>query len=407
MLGKNLSVHFYLKKPKNYELGSIPIYLRITIDKEVTELSISRKCDMKSWDKRAEKVFGKSEEVRELNHYISTCRMKVFEARLLLIEQNKSVTAPAIKNLLIGKEEKPKQILEVFQQHNEQMAALVGKEFSPGTMERYKTSLEHTRSFIQWKYRADDMSILKLDFEFISEYEFWLKSVRNCNHNTAIKYIANFRKIVNRCIRNGWLKQDPFVGFKMTKREVERVALTEKELQAIMSKQFPTYRLDLVRDIFIFCCFTGLAYADVKKLKRAEIGIGIDGGKWIFTSRQKTETLSRIPLLPLTLALIDKYKEHPQCSNNERLLPVLSNQKMNTYLKEIADACEIAKNFTFHIARHTFATTVTLSNGVPIETVSKMLGHRNLRTTQHYAKILDKKVSDDMAALIQKLQRVS
>lgn len=404
MLGKNLSVHVYLKKPKNYESGPLPVYLRITIDKEVTELSISRKCEGKSWDKRAEKVLGKSEEARELNHYISTYRMKVFEARLLLIEQNKPVTAPAIKNLLTGIEEKAKQILAVFQQHNEQMAALVGKEFSPGTMERYKTSLEHTRSFIQWKYKLDDMSILKLDFEFVSDYEFWLKSVRNCNHNTSIKYIANFRKIVNRCIRNGWLKKDPFIGFKMTKREVERVALTETELQAILDKKFRTERLEQVRDIFVFCCFTGLAYADIQKLKRSEIGIGIDGEQWIFTSRQKTETVSHIPLLPTAQLLIEKYKDHPACEQLGKLLPVLSNQKMNTYLKEMADVCGINKNISFHLARHTFATTVTLSNGVPIETVSKMLGHRNLKTTQLYAKILDRKVSDDMKTLREKFK---
>ncbi|RYZ30471.1 MAG: site-specific integrase [Chitinophagaceae bacterium] len=407
MLGKNLSLHFYLKKPKKYESGPIPVYLRITMDNEVVELCISRKCEEKSWDRKAQKVIGKNEETRELNHHISTFRMKAFEARLQLIEQSKPVTANGIRNLLTGREEKTRQILEVFQHHNDQMAALVGKEFSDGTLERYQTSIKHTRSFIKWKYGVQDMPIQKLDFEFVSDYEFWLKSKRACGHNTAIKYIANFRKIVNRCVRNGWLPKDPFSGFKMTKREVERVALTESELQKIIDKDFGIERLSLVRDIFIFCCFTGLAYADVKKLKRNEIAIGIDGGKWIFTSRQKTEAPSRIPLLPITLTLLDKYKNHLQCKKADKLLPVLSNQKMNSYLKEIADSCEISKGFTFHIARHTFATTVTLGNGVPIETVSKMLGHKNLRTTQHYAKILDKKVSDDMAALRQKLQKVS
>ena len=189
----------------------------------------------------------------------------------------------------------------------------------------------------------------------------------------------------------------------MTKREVERTALSKQELQTLADKKFPSERLIQVRDIFLFCCFTGLAYADIKKLKRSEIAIGIDGEKWIFTSRQKTETASRIPLLPSSLRIMEKYNNHPQCLNEDRLLPVLSNQKMNAYLKEIADVCKINKNFTFHIARHTFATTVTLSNGVPIETVSKMLGHKNLRTTQHYAKILDRKVSDDMKELKDKL----
>lgn len=157
-----------------------------------------------------------------------------------------------------------------------------------------------------------------------------------------------------------------------------------------------------MRDVFVFCCYTGLSYADVKKLKRNEIGIGMDGGQWIFASRQKTDTSSRIPLLPVALEILYRYHEHPQCENQGLLLPVLSNQKMNAYLKEIADLSGVSKHLTFHLARHTFATTVTLSNNVPIETVSKMLGHTNIKTTQHYAKILDLKVSQDMAALKQK-----
>ncbi len=175
-------------------------------------------------------------------------------------------------------------------------------------------------------------------------------------------------------------------------------------MQEIASKEFKAERLTLVRDTFLFSCHTGLAYADVKKLKRNEIAVGVDGEQWIFTNRQKTDTSSRIPLLPTSLELLNKYKSHPQCVN-DKLLPVLSNQKMNAYLKEIADVCGIDKNLTFHIARHTFATTVTLSNGVPIETVSKMLGHTNLRTTQHYAKILDIKVSEDMKALRDRLKK--
>jgi site-specific recombinase XerD len=187
-------------------------------------------------------------------------------------------------------------------------------------------------------------------------------------------------------------------------KEVERTFLVEEEIQTIASKEFATERLNQVRDIFLFSCFTGLAYIDVKKLTKNNITIGIDGEKWIYTNRQKTDTRSNIPLLPMAEEIIAKYKEHPQCLNEGKLLPVLSNQKMNAYLKEMADVCGITKELTFHIARHTFATTVTLTNGVPIESVSKMLGHKNLRTTQHYAKILDKKVSDDMKMLKAKLQ---
>jgi len=214
-----------------------------------------------------------------------------------------------------------------------------------------------------------------------------------------MKYLANFKKIVLRCLKNGWLQKDPFLGFNMAKKEVERTALTEHELEKLCSTRFSIERLEIVKNIFLFSCYSGLAYADVQKLKRSEIRIGVDGEKWIFTKRQKTDVSSRIPLLPPALKILDRFEEHPECKCKDRVLPVLSNQKMNSYLKEIADVYGINKNLTYHIARHTFATTVTLSNGVPIETVSKMLGHRNIKTTQHYAKILDKKISDDMKNL--------
>jgi site-specific recombinase XerD len=200
-------------------------------------------------------------------------------------------------------------------------------------------------------------------------------------------------------LANDWLDKNPFANYKSKVKEVERVYLTEEEIQNIINKDFKTDRLLLVRDIFLFSCFTGLAYIDVKNLTKSHISIGIDGEKWIFTHRQKTESASKIPILPITQMLIDKYEHHPQCMNEEKLLPILSNQKMNAYLKEIAAVCGIEKELTFHIARHTFATTVTLTNGVPIESVSKMLGHTNIKTTQHYAKILDRKVSEDMQVL--------
>ncbi len=403
MLEKSLGILFYLKKPKKYVSGPMPIYLRLTVDGIAKELSTKRDWELGKWNAHAQRASGNREDVKSLNAFLDSVQLKVHEARRKLIDANKPITALGIKNMLLGIEERPRMLLEIFQQHNDQLKELVGKDFSAGTLERYKTSLEHTRSYLRFKYNVPDIDIRDLNYEFIAQYEFWLKSVRSCNHNTAIKYLANFRKIVNRCLRNGWLPADPFVGFKMGKKEVVREILTEAELQAIATKQFGTDRLNQVRDIFLFCCYCGLSYADVKKLKKSEIAIGVDGEKWIFTSRQKTETPSRIPLLPTSLEIVERYALHPQCVNEDRILPVLSNQKMNAYLKEIVDICNIPKKLTFHIARHTFATTVTLSNGVPIETVSKMLGHMNLRTTQLYAKVLDRKVSDDMAVLKQKL----
>jgi site-specific recombinase XerD len=200
-------------------------------------------------------------------------------------------------------------------------------------------------------------------------------------------------------LANGWLNKDPFANYKAKVKEVVREFLSEAEIEQMMNKEFVSERLELVRDIFVFSCFTGLAYIDVKQLTLDNISLGIDGDKWIFKNRQKTDTASKIPLLPTAKDIIDKYADYPVCKNEKRLLPILSNQKMNAYLKEIADVCGIKKDLTFHIARHTFATTITLSNGVPLETVSKMLGHTSLKTTQHYAKILDKKISEDMMIL--------
>jgi site-specific recombinase XerD len=256
------------------------------------------------------------------------------------------------------------------------------------------------------KYKESDIDILKINHAFITDYEFYLRSVRNCSNNTAVKYIKNFGKIIKICLANNWIDRNPFSNYKSKVRTVERVYLNEHEIQKLLNKEFLTERLSLVRDIFLFSCYTGLAYIDVKNLTKSHISMGIDGDKWIFTHRQKTESASKIPILPVTQMMIDKYADHPQCIAKGCLLPIFSNQKMNAYLKEIAGVCEINKELTFHIARHTFATTVTLSNGVPIESVSKMLGHKNLRTTQHYAKVLDRKVSDDMKQLKQKLGNV-
>ncbi|GHC60510.1 site-specific integrase [Ulvibacter litoralis] len=310
-----------------------------------------------------------------------------------------TATSAVLKSKLQGVDDKQRMLIPIFKDHNNKIKELVGKEYAPGTLERYKTSLKHTIAFLEWKYQISDINIAKINHAFITDYEFYLRSVRNCNNNTAAKYIKNFGKIIKICLANDWLDKNPFANYKAKVREVERVYLTEEEIQTMLNKDFKTERLSLVRDIFLFSCFTGLAYIDVKNLTKLHISIGIDGEKWVFTHRQKTESASKIPILPVTQMIIDKYAQHPQCINENRLLPILSNQKMNAYLKEIAGVCEIEKDLTFHIARHTFATTVTLTNGVPIESVSKMLGHKNLWTTQHYAKILDKKVSEDMKVL--------
>jgi site-specific recombinase XerD len=397
---------FYLKKRKGYVSGEIPIYMRITVGGLSKEICVNKTCGPLRWNSGSRRVDGEDRSAWEINACLDALQAKVFSAREGLIQDGTEVTAGAIRDLVCDRvvpSGKTRRIMEIFKVHNEQMAALVGVEYTDGTMERYTTSLKHTKSFLEWKFKVSDMDIRKLNYEFITEYEFWLKSVRRCNHNTTMKYLSNFRKIVGRCIKNGWLQRDPFYGFRMAKREVEREALTDMEVQAISVKVFGTIRLAQVRDVFLFSCYTGLAYVDVQKLRRWEITEGVDGELWIFTKRKKTNSSSRVPILPAALEIMQRYADHPRCVARSWVLPVLCNQKMNAYLKEIADLCGIRKNLTFHIARHTFATTITLNNDVPMETVSKMLGHRNLKTTQQYAKILDRKVSEDMQLLKEKL----
>lgn len=399
-MSTTLSVLFYARKSKLNALGETPIYMRVTIDGQRLDIGTKRFIHPDQWSAEAGIAKGKTEAVREINSFLDSLKMKAYFHQKELLQEGNAVTMDFFKAKWFGREvESGRMLMEIFTDHNDKMKALIGTEFAPLTHERYVTSKKHTQEFMKWKYGFDDIDIKKINYEFISEYEFWLKSVRKCDHNTTVKYLSNFRKIINICLKHGWLDKDPFVGFKMTKREVEKSFLSQEEIERIEQKVFSAERVNNVKDIFLFSCYTGLAYADVLKLSRKEIMIGMDGDQWIFTRRQKTETATRIPLLPPAIRILEKYSDHPQCVNQDRLLPVLSNQKMNSYLKEIADQCEIKKKMTFHIARHTFATTVTLTNGVPIETVSKMLGHRNLKTTQHYAKILDRKVSEDMMAL--------
>jgi len=395
----NFHLLFYLRKQKNFKGGPMAIYMRITVNGKRADMSAGRECDPAKWNSQAGRAIGTKEETRALNNYMDSLQTKVRNAHQALIDTNQRITTESLQNQFNGKAEKSRYLMQLFTEHNAKVKALIGNGFEANTLKGYNTSEKHLTAFLQKEYGKTDIEISQLDYAFITGFEFYLKAECKCSGVSAAKYIKHLKKIVNHCIANSWLTINPFVNYKSTAKAKERTFLTQQELDSIANKKLSIERLQQVRDIFVFCCYTGLSYADVKKLKRSEIAIGMDGERWIFTSRQKTDTSSRIPILPVALEILDRYQDHPQCENKGLLLPVLSNQKMNAYLKEIADLCDIVKHLTFHLARHTFATTVTLSNNVPIETVSKMLGHTNIKTTQHYAKVLDLKVSHDMALL--------
>ena len=295
-----ISTLFYARKSKKTSDGLAPIYLRITVNGQRLEQSIQRLVDPAQWSAAAARLKGNTSQARQLNLYLDTLSSKVLQMEREMVMDGVAVNFSNFREKWLGLTDPVRLLLEVFQQHNDQMAALnrAGKEFCPATLDRYNTCRDHVREFIKWKYGTQDIDIKRLDYDFVTDLEFWLKTHRNCAHNTTLKYISNLKKIVNSCIRKGWLPRDPFAGFKRTKQEVERQALTVLELEKIGLKVFPTDRLNIVRDIFLFSCYTGLAYADVKKLRRTEIGQGIDGNSWIFTHRQKTDPIADSPPSP-------------------------------------------------------------------------------------------------------------
>jgi integrase len=399
MIEKSFGMIFFLKASKNRNDVLKYVYLRITVDGVAREFSTKTVWHSERWNQGTGRATGNREDARVLNNFLDMLSFKVQQARTDLLHSNIRITAVQLKDIVTGSAETRKFVLVEFQKHNDEIEVLLGKEYAPATLTRYKTSLEHTRSFIHWKYGRTDLELRELNYEFVKDFEFFLKSRKQCAHNSAMKYLANLKKIVLSCLMKGWLTRNPFLGYKMKLREVKRTALTQSEVNSLTLQQFPTARLRQVRDIFLFCCYTGLSYVDVRQLRQTQIQCGCDGEKWLMTSRQKTGTVTELPLLPEALRLIENYVGHPKCSSGNYVFPVLSNQRMNSYLKEIAQSCRIVKQLTFHIARHTFATTITLANGVPLNTVSKMLGHKTIQQTEHYAKLIPMKISADMAIL--------
>jgi site-specific recombinase XerD len=314
---------------------------------------------------------------------------KVYKAINTLELSGLEVNADIIKTILFGNKQKGHTLIEIMKYHNARMKSLVGQDFAIGTYKRYVVTLGKVKSFMENKYKKYDITLSDLNHAFIADFEFYLKTHDKLEHNTAMKYIKNLKKIVHLAIENEWLDKDPFIRFHCIYRDPKRGYLTQEELDILKNKEFAMPRLTLVKDAFMFSCYTGLAYSDIEILTMDDIKNGIDGEKWITIYRKKTDTRSSIPLLPPAVEIITKYKNHPDTIKKAFLLPMISNQKSNAYLKDIATLCEIDKHLTFHVARHTFAITITLSNDVPIETVSKMLGHTSIKTTQIYSKVVD------------------
>lgn len=404
-MSTNFKLLFFLKKGKGCKVNSLPIYVRITIDGKRSEWSVQRNCDPAKWNQIIGRALGAKEEIKNLNGYLDAIQGNIFGIQKEFALRNEPIAAEQVKAKLLNKTGAEQHtLIDVYKEHNVQFEKLVGLEFSRGTFKKFKSALKSLQTFIEWKFNKKDVSLTDINLKFLTDYEFYLKTIKKLQHNSAMGNIKKLKKIIRQCVANDWIFKDPFKSYKISVKETHRNFLLKSDLDILIFKKFSTARLDQVRDIFLFSCYTGLSYSDIMKLTVRDISIGIDGEQWVFTKRTKTDTSSRIPLLPVAKAIMEKYSTRPDIINSGRVLPILSNQRLNSYLKEIADVCNFKNELTFHCARHTFATTVTLTNGVPIETVGKMLGHKSLRTTQLYAKILDSKVSSDMQQLKEKLK---
>jgi site-specific recombinase XerD len=390
---------FYVKKTKVLANGLYPVYLRITVNGERTEIATKRSIPPSKWIAGQQKYKGTTEDARHFNAYLESIRNQVYSVYRELSTSDSAVTANAIKHAMMGTKANAITLKGLFAYHLGNKRKLQDIQFSKSTITRYETVENHVFEFMKNHLQIDDIPLNSINFQFVTELDYYLRVTRCNNPNTACKYIKIFKSVILVAIKNEWMTKDPFLNYKFRLQEVERHALSMEEVDRLYKHDFTIERIANVRDIFVFCCYTGLAYVDVFELSRNNIITGIDGESWIETHRKKTDSRTRLPILPRAMEIINNYKHHPKCIADDKLLPVLSNQKMNAYLKEIATVCNIRQNLTTHLARHTFATTTTLGNGVPMETVSKMLGHSSISTTQIYSKVLDNKISDDMGAL--------
>ncbi len=394
------------------KLGKSQLFIRITIDCKRTEIATKVYVDPSKWDKKTYQIKGIDLESQyantQITEMINSIRIQIVKLQSL----EEEITAIKLKAILLGKtidEVKPKNktLSDAFKYHHiilKDMLA-VGK-LCDKTVYRYENTEFKFNTFLKEYYHKTEIDLIDIRLKHATEFNHYLLTNIKLQVNTAHKHIKNLKKVLSMAVGLDWIPTNPISQFKCSYRSPNREILIQSELDSLMNKKILINRLEEVRDVFLFCCYTGFSFSDVFKFDQNVVSYGLDGERWIFTTRLKTGVKENVPLLQIPLQIIEKYKTHPFCQINNKLLPVKSNQKYNAYLQELADICGINKHLTSHIARHTFATTVTLANGVPIETVSSLLGHTNISTTQIYAKVIEQKVSADMKLLRQKLSVV-
>lgn len=398
-------VHFTLRPNKSFG-GKDTIYVRIVVNKSRCELALKCYILKDDWNSIKGAAKAKNDELIQLNSYLEEVRAKLFNHYRELKIGEQVVTTETVKNAYLGIDNQENQptLLWLVKEHN----LVMEKVITHGTMKNYYTTAKYLKAFMEKKYASGDIYLKQLKFEFITAFEHfirtsYLKENDPCTNNGTMKHLERLKKMVAWAVRNEWIEKHPFTNYKLKFKRQERDFLNELELSTIENTDLDNPMLQKVRDLFVFCCYTGLAYIDLTELMPDQVLSSIDGVKWIKTSRAKTGINVNVPLLLPALSILERFNAKPEAKIRVTLFPKISNQEMNRSLKIIAQICGIKKYLTFHLARHTFATTVTLMNGVPIETISKMLGHSKLSTTMIYAKITQSKVGMDMGLLQNKL----
>lgn len=388
---ETISILFYLNKAKLNKRGLCSIKCRITYLKKRKEFSTGIFINPKMWNSKRQMVSKKAENYLYVESQLSFISEKLKKSFLANQLASSQFSVESIMEVYLGKNPKKQEnVISYFKTHLEQQSKLIGKDIKQVTWNKFNYVCLDVEAFIRRKYKKSDIPLDQLDLQFLNDFDYFLKTKKNQKQVTINKAIQRFRKPVKEAVARGYLDKDPFMLYKAKSVKKKVVFLSSKELDDLEKFEFSQSRLELVRDLFVFCCYTGLAYNEMSNLKQKHLNIGFDEKLWLQMNREKTDKIISIPLLPKALSIIEKY-----CSDSEYVLPKFSNQKINSYLKEIAEIVGIDKNITHHTARKTFASTVLLFNDVPMEIVSELLGHSSMQITQqYYGKVVQKKVSD-------------
>ena len=396
MVRSSFAILFFIRDSRVRKDGTTSIEVVLTVNGERCAFSTGKKVKSCNWDKNKQQVKGKDEEAQSLNNYLKAIKAKLYQKEAELLERGFIITADLLRDAYFDKVEsiKERSLFEVFEEHNQEQEKLIGNGVSKATYWVSVYTIRLLREFVQQKYKREDLYLRELNLNFIQSFHSFLRIDKDMAQNSSTKHLKLLKKIINLSVANSYMAFNPFSTYKVEREPVEVDFLDEEELRKIINFDTPLPRLERAKDMFLFGCFTGLSYIDIKTLTPEHFEKDSVGRIWIKKRRVKTGVLSRIPLLPIAKLILDKYK------GGEKLLPIQDPADINKYLKDIAILCGINKRICFHTSRHTFASTVTLANNISLEVVSKMLGHTNTRMTAHYAKLIDKCIGEQMDKLM-------